>query len=57
MNLYKQKTGYKGVCQVKCVNLFDFLWRSEIDLHFHVSQMAILHHCDKLHMTITYHAP
>lgn len=47
-----------GVCQVKCVNFFDFIWRSKTDRHIYTiksNQMVVLRHCDTLRIRVTYH--
>ena len=46
------------VCQVKCVNFFEFIWRSVFDRHIYTiksNQMVVLRHCDTLHIKVTYH--
>lgn len=46
------------VCQVKCVNFFDFIWRSKTDRHIYTiksNQMVVLRHCDTLRIRVTYH--
>ena len=54
MKLFEQS----GVCQVKCVNFFDFIWRSKADRHIYTiksNQMIVLRHCDTLRIRVTYH--
>lgn len=49
----------RRVCQVKCVNFFDFIWRSKTDRHIYTiksNQTVVLRHCDKPRIRVTYHA-
>ena len=58
LSAYRKTTVSRRVCQVKCVNFFDFIWRSVFDRHIYTiksNQMVVLLHCDTLRIKVTYH--